>query len=122
MNQPTRITGVAAVEEGYAKKFLVDVPDGGPPRELVLCRVDGRLHALDSLCPHAGGRLAEGPLMQGRYAHCPLHLYKFDPEDGRSIEIECAPAAVYEVREEGDVALVELRDAPSPPRPELDGV
>lgn len=80
-------------------------------RELLLCRVRGRLHALDTLCPHEGGRLAEGPLVEGRYAFCPLHLYKFDPRDGRAVEVDCAPARTLPVREVDGVAEVRVDGA-----------
>jgi nitrite reductase/ring-hydroxylating ferredoxin subunit len=77
----------------------------------VLVRLRGKLLALDSLCPHEGGRLSEGPLWEGRYVHCPLHLYRFDPRDGRAIGVECRPARVYRVREVDGVAELSL-----PPR------
>ena len=74
----------------------------------MLVRLDGTLHALDSLCPHEGGRIAEGPLWEGRFAYCPLHLYRFDPRTGASVDVECTPATRYPVREVGGVAEIEL--------------
>ena len=87
-----RIPGVARLAEGEAKKILVPEGNGRAPREVVLARLEGRLCALDSLCPHEGGRLAEGPLWEGRFVYCPLHLYRFDPGTGRAVEVECARA------------------------------
>lgn len=104
-----RVPGVARLQEGEAKK--VRYPHGGETVEILLCRVDGLLHALDTLCPHEGGRLGEGPLSKGRYATCPLHLYRFDPTNGASVGIECAPAKVYRVEEKDDCALVWIEEA-----------
>jgi nitrite reductase (NADH) small subunit len=102
-----RIPGTARLAEGEARKVLVP-EEGSLPREVLLVRRGGKLHALDTLCPHEGGRLNEGPLVEGRYAWCPLHLYRFDPETGAAIEVECAPATVYRVREEDGAAVLEL--------------
>ena len=101
-----RIPGAARLAEGEARKVLLENENGEPPVEVALCRVNGRIFAVDSLCPHEGGRLAAGPLAEGRYLSCPLHLYKFDPATGESIGIECDPARTYEVREvDGDVEV-----------------
>ena len=102
-----RIPGAAKLPEGEARKVLVPEP-GAAPRELVLARYGGKLCALDSLCPHEGGRLAEGPLWEGRYLHCPLHLYRFDPESGQAVDVDCKSARTYVVHEQDGVAEIEL--------------
>lgn len=102
---------MARLAEGEARKVLV--PGGRPgaaPREVLLVRLEGRLHALDSLCPHEGGRLAEGPLWEGRFVACPLHLYRFDPRTGAAQEVECAPARTLRVDEHDGDAELELPD------------
>jgi nitrite reductase/ring-hydroxylating ferredoxin subunit len=104
-----RVPGAALLEDGHARKVLVPV-EGGPPLEIVLVRRSGILFALDSLCPHEGGRLAEGPLWEGRYVYCPLHLYRFDPRTGEPIEVECDRARVYPVREIEGAAEIEILD------------
>ena len=71
------------LEEGHARKVQYRLPSGAV-EEVVLARVEGALYAADTYCPHEGGRLAEGPLMEGRFYHCPLHLYRFDPKSGAS--------------------------------------
>lgn len=107
--RPLRVAAADLPAEGCAVKFYYRVGAEGPPREVVLCRRDGKLFALDSLCPHQGGRLSDGPLIDGRHLHCPLHLYKFRPEDGVSVGADCEPATTFAVRvEDGDV-LVEVR-------------
>jgi nitrite reductase/ring-hydroxylating ferredoxin subunit len=104
-----KVSGVARLPEGEARKVLLPAEHpGAPQRELLLVRLDGRLCALDTLCPHEGGRLSEGPLWDGRYVSCPLHLYRFDPRTGEAVEVECARATTYPVREADGVAELEL--------------
>lgn len=99
------ITGTGKLPEGEARKVDIgDVLAGG--KQVVLCRVGGTLYALDSTCPHEGGRISPGPLVEGRYAVCPLHNYKFDPKTGENVEHLCKAAKRYRVREErGDCEI-----------------
>jgi nitrite reductase/ring-hydroxylating ferredoxin subunit len=101
---PLRVPGVERLPEGESRK--VRYQRAGNTEEIVLCRVDGRLYALDTLCPHEGGRLSEGPLARGRHAVCPLHLYRFDAVDGACVGIECDSAKTYRVEEQAGCALV----------------
>lgn len=103
-----RLPGAARLAEGQARKVLLPALEGDAPTEVVLCRIGGRLAAVDSLCPHEGGRLAAGPLHEGRYLSCPLHLYKFDPRSGRAVDVDCDPARTFPVREVGEDAELDL--------------
>lgn len=105
------IDGTRSIAEGWARKYLFERGPGEAPLEILVGRVDGRLFAMHTLCPHEGGRLAEGPLCEGRYPRCPLHLYQFDPESGAAREVECDPATVFRIEEEGDQAVIR----PMPP-------
>ena len=109
--EPLRVR-VTDLAEGHAKKLLYESLEGNP-EEIVVCRLQGRIYALDSFCPHEGGRIAEGPMMEGRYLHCPLHLYRFNPENGQAVEVECMPAQTFVVDEEDGDALVWVHGAPS---------
>ena len=105
--ETARIPCAGAPSEGYARIVELELPRSGA-REVVLCRVDGRLRALDRDCPHEHGRLAAGPLLRGRYAQCPLHGYAFDPASGRAVDVVCPRARVYRVRERGAWAEISL--------------
>lgn len=99
------VKGTGKLPEGEARKVdLGDVLAGG--KQVLLCRVKGRLHALDTHCPHEGGRIVPGPLAEGRYAVCPLHNYKFDVATGENVGHLCTAAKTYRVVEkDGDAEI-----------------
>jgi nitrite reductase/ring-hydroxylating ferredoxin subunit len=94
------VKGTSKLAEGYSKKIDIGDPLAGG-KQVVLCRVKGQLYALDALCPHAGGRIAEGPLFDGKHAVCPLHNYLFEPATGRAVRGACPNAKTYKVKESG---------------------
>lgn len=98
--RPILIKGAGKLPEGQSKKIDIGDPLAGG-RQVVLCRVDGKLCAIDALCPHEGGRISDGPLHEGRFAMCPLHNYQFDPTTGKALDRECKNARTYRVREKG---------------------
>jgi len=103
--RPVLVVGAGALPEGEAKTVYIGDPmaDG---YQVVLCRVDGKLHALDARCPHEDGHIVGGPLAEGRYAVCPLHNYRFDPRSGKAVDALCGKARTYRVRErDGDADL-----------------
>jgi 3-phenylpropionate/trans-cinnamate dioxygenase ferredoxin subunit len=87
-------------------KKLVDI-DG---RAIALFNVDGAFHAIDDVCTHDGGPLAEGEL-QGCEIQCPRHGARFDVRTGRPL---CMPAiepvAVHPTEVQGDDILVAVED------------
>lgn len=99
------IKGTGKLPEGEARKVDIgDVVAGGT--QVVLCRVGGQLFALDAVCPHEQGRITPGPLVEGKYALCPLHNYKFDPKNGASVNARCRSAKTYRVVEkDGDCEI-----------------
>ena len=99
--KPVLVQGTDKLPEGESKVVALGDPLAGGT-EIVLCRVGGEMHALDRECPHAkGGKLVDGPLMEGKYVLCPLHNYKFDPKSGAEAAGGCGAAKVYKVREKG---------------------
>ncbi len=104
--RPFRVEGIAALEEGHARAMLVGDPFNGGA-EIVLARVDGEIHVLDSLCPHAAdGHFNDGPLVEGRYVYCPAHNYRFEPKSGKSVGAACPSAKRYRVELDGDDCIV----------------
>jgi len=96
--RPLLIPGTDKLAEGEARK--VDIGDvGAGGTQIVLCRLDGQVYAVDTLCPHEGGRIQPGPMVDGKFVTCPLHNYTFDPRDGSVVRGSCKRAKTYRVEE-----------------------
>ena len=104
--RPIVVEGTSRLPEGQAKKIDIGDPLAGTGKQVILCRVEGRIYALDAKCPHEGGRISDGPLIDGKLAMCPLHRFQFDPRTGKSDGRVCADARTYRVQEkDGDCRL-----------------
>jgi nitrite reductase (NADH) small subunit len=68
------------------------------------CR-DGSLRALDAVCPHRGGPLADG-LVDADVVICPLHGFTYDLASGCEVAHGGAPVTAYSVHaDDGSVHL-----------------
>jgi len=58
--------------------------------EILVANVGGTLFAMDNICPHSGGSLADGYL-EGTLVTCPFHMWEFDVATGccTHIKNEC---------------------------------
>lgn len=66
---------------------------------LVLLKRDGVVHAIDSVCTHLGGPLADGTLVGEWCVECPWHGSQFDMRDGQIVQGPAAyPQPRYETR------------------------
>jgi nitrite reductase/ring-hydroxylating ferredoxin subunit len=104
--RPVVVPNAAGLLEGEAK--TIEVGDmGSDGRQILLCRVGGKIFGLDTLCPHAeGGRLSRGPLHEGRFAVCPMHSYKFDVKTGAPQDVNCGHARTVRCEErEGNIEV-----------------
>jgi len=82
--------------------------------EIALFRsADGAVCAVNNLCPHRGGPLAEGYAEDG-VVSCPWHGWEFDLASGRSKHRDDVAVACYAARIEGDDVIVTVGDAPAP--------
>jgi 3-phenylpropionate/trans-cinnamate dioxygenase ferredoxin subunit len=83
-------------------KTLAEV-DGRP---IAVFNVDGCFYAIDDVCTHDGGPLAEGDL-DGHEIQCPRHGARFDVRNGKAL---CFPAfepvATHRVEVRGDDVYV----------------
>jgi 3-phenylpropionate/trans-cinnamate dioxygenase ferredoxin component len=87
-------------------KILVEVDD----RLVALFKVDGQFFALDDVCTHDGGPLAEGKLEDHTIA-CPRHGAKFDIRNGKALTMPATqPTVAHEVQIVGDEVQVKLND------------
>lgn len=95
------VARVTDIEEGQMR--VVDLAG----TKVTLTRVDGRLHAFDDTCTHAGCSLADGEL-DGTVVSCPCHGSRFDVTSGAVLRGPARePVRTHAVRTEGDNVLVE---------------
>jgi nitrite reductase (NADH) small subunit len=87
--------------EGQAREFQA----GG--RTLCVATLKGQPVALDNVCPHRGGPLAEGTVEHGKIV-CPWHQWEFDLMTGISTHSPHAKVARYELQREGSDILVKI--------------
>ena len=97
---------------GFVKMTTLDeLPPGGAAevehegRIYALFNVDGAISAIDGICPHQGGPLAEGAL-EGSMVTCPWHGWQFVVRSGKTPLGSKLKQTVYEVKVEGLDVLV----------------
>lgn len=72
-----------------------------PAGPLAVYHVEGRLHAVQDLCPHAGAVLSEGEL-EGPVVTCPRHGSRFDVRTGERLRGPADdPVQTFTLVEEG---------------------
>ena len=87
-------------------KKLVDL-DG---RAIALFNVDGEYFAIDDVCTHDGGPLAEGEL-EGTAIRCPRHGARFDVRSGKALGFPAfEPVETHSVDVRGEDIYVALGD------------
>lgn len=74
---------------------------------VAVCNADGEIHALDGVCPHAGGPLGQGAL-HGTTLVCPWHAWEYDCRTGVCVFSDEVKLDKFAVRIEGDDILVEV--------------
>ncbi len=75
---------------------------------IAVFRVEGNVYAIDDVCTHDGGPLAEGEL-EGHAVACPRHGAKFDIRTGEALSMPAIkPTATFEVKVENDEVFVKL--------------
>lgn len=86
---------------------LVSRVEGTPVGTVGVYHVNGRVTAVNDVCPHSGGRLSAG-VMENCVVTCPLHGSQFDVQTGERLRGPADEAvAVYEVvRDRGRVQLI----------------
>jgi nitrite reductase/ring-hydroxylating ferredoxin subunit len=72
-----------------------------------VCNADGELHALDGVCPHAGGPLGQGAL-HGTTLVCPWHAWEYDCRTGQNDFDPDVKVARFPVKEESGDILIDV--------------
>jgi 3-phenylpropionate/trans-cinnamate dioxygenase ferredoxin subunit len=97
------------VSDGFVTVARVgEIPEGGvkvvrlDDQPVALFLVDGVYYAIDDLCTHDGGPLAEGTI-DGSVIECPRHGARFDVRTGEALRLPAtAPVPTYAVRVQGN--------------------
>ena len=76
-------------------------------RTIAICNVGGNLHAVDGVCPHRNGPLAQGAL-HGTAVVCPWHAWEFDCATGEHDYNPAIKLETFRVELSGDDILVDL--------------
>lgn len=76
-------------------------------RFVCVANVDGRLSALDNICPHRNGPLGQGWL-EGDAVVCPWHSWSFDLATGDALPPDHGQVAVFPIRAASNEVLIQL--------------
>src|SRR4029079_14125705 len=86
--------------------------------EVCVVNVDGKYYAINNICTHEGGPLADGKL-DGFEVECPWHGSKFDVRTGEVTNPPASePEPTYEVKVDGNIILVRKRAQTTPQQQE----
>ena len=97
--------------EGQARVFEAE------GLRVAVCKVGGKLYAVEDLCTHDDGPLGEGRL-EGYAIECPRHGARFDVTTGAVLRMPAAfPVRTYPTRLEGGQILVEVDSPPEDTKP-----
>jgi nitrite reductase (NADH) small subunit len=101
MSRFVKLTTLSELPEGAAAEVEFE------GRVYALYNIKGVISAIDGICPHQGGPLADG-LLEGTMVTCPWHGWQFDVCTGKTPLGPKIKQAVYEVRLEGQDVLVSV--------------
>ena len=87
--------------EGEAKEFACG------DKVICVANVNGVISAMDNVCLHRGGPLAQG-IVEGGKIICPWHGWQWDPKTGEAENIPNAKVAVYPIKVENGDVMVEV--------------
>ena len=95
------VASESALAAGRARVFEVGA------HTVAVFALGGRVHALEDVCPHAGGPLSEGRV-EGGTVTCPWHGARFEIATGASVgELRCPDVRCHRVRVSGGSVEIE---------------
>ena len=96
-----RVASVDEIPPGKGKEVVAG------DQVVAVFNVDGRFFAMDGVCPHAGGPLAEGEVA-GTEVTCPWHGWQFDLATGRNCVNSRITHPTFPVTVQGNDVLIEV--------------
>ena len=77
--------------------------------EIFVANVDGQIYAMDNICSHSGGSLADGYL-RGSVVSCPMHGWEYEVTTGCCTHIRDECLRTYPVIIHDGQILVDVPD------------
>ncbi len=93
---------------GSAREFVI------AGRLIAVFHLEDTLYALDGVCPHQGGPLAEGTVT-GTVVTCPWHGWQFDLRDGQHQFSPSTCQPTFPVKVEDGKIFVDITTPPDAP-------
>jgi len=72
-----------------------------------VCNVAGEVHALDGICPHAGGPLGQGAL-HGETLVCPWHAWEYNCRTGAWVGADDLKLEMFPVKMQGGDVFIDV--------------
>lgn len=95
-NDASAVAKLSEIAPGTTKKITIGTTD------VLLCNVEGTIHAIEDVCSHDGGELDQGELEECRIM-CPRHGAYFDVRTGMALTLPAIlPIPTYAVTLQGD--------------------
>ncbi len=101
MSQRIHLSGASEIPVGTGREFVA----GG--RIIALFHLEEGFRALDGICPHSGGPLAQGTV-RSNVVTCPWHGWQFDVTTGRHCLNAHLCQTSFPVTVDGTEVFVEL--------------
>lgn len=96
-----RAAVVAEIPPGTIREVNVD------GKAVAIANVEGQFYAIDNVCMHRGGPLADGPF-EGKTVMCPWHGWEYDVTTGKVGQNPTVGVACYRVEVRGSDIFVDL--------------
>lgn len=103
MTEWVRVASADEIPVGTGKELAAS------NRVIALYNVDGQFHALDGVCPHAGGPLGQGTL-DGNVVTCPWHGWQFNVTSGQHCLNASLQHTSFPVKVDNGIVYVSLED------------
>src|SRR5262245_9442668 len=101
MAEFVRVASASDIPAGQGRMFELN------GRQVAVFNVGGKFHAIDNVCLHQGGPLAEGEL-DGCIVTCPWHGWTYDVTSGLSPDEPDSRVQCFGVKLENGEVLVEV--------------
>ena len=99
MPEPIVVCPAAELGPGMLRAIEID------SQPVVVRNVDGRLYAIENICPHRGGPIAEGDVADGVIT-CPWHDWSFNLATGQNTMNPAAMIRLFPCRIENETVVV----------------